>query len=151
MKNTDASNIPAEGKTSPLPPSVKDCKEGEEKKGLADASTLTTRELRHEDTDLSQFEILDSVEIRLRIDSQWVYRGNQSRRWFYLADRGNAYPPSGIAEPISPEAWFALEEVARLRASLASLGARLKKEPIAFQAETQMSREQQTEETGNAL
>lgn len=41
MKNTNASNIPAEGKTSPLPPSVKDSKE----KGLADASTLTMREL----------------------------------------------------------------------------------------------------------
>lgn len=34
--------------------------------------------------------------------------------------------------------------------SLASLGARLKKEPIAFQAETQMPREQASEETGHA-
>lgn len=82
-------------------------------------------------------------ELSQRIDAAFVCPHCGGQGWYIIAN-------SHTGEPEQEQCKWC-DDKAGILASLASLGARLKKEPIAFQAETLMPRGQLREETGNAL
>lgn len=72
-------------------------------------------------TDLLNETEVFSAEQKFKVGEQWVYRGNRSPKWFFLAGRGKDSPPSGIAETARMEVWPFLEEIAKLHVVIAQL------------------------------
>lgn len=111
------------------PPSVKDSKE----KGLADAPTLTARELPRPETGLALRPFPADV-IELWKASEWSREaGPESHGFLYFTPKGTPYQAAGPRAWISNAAAFEIERqhnavVYKLICSLASLGARLKGE-----------------------